>query len=37
VRGLDPDLAPSWLWLLTGVTAVGLLLVTARLTRPEEA
>ena len=37
VRALDPALAPSWLWLLTGVTAVGLLLLTARLTRPEEA
>lgn len=35
VRALDPALAPSWLWLLTGVTVVGLLLVTARLTRPE--
>lgn len=37
VRVLDPALAPSWLWLLTGVAAVGFLLVTARLTRPEEA
>jgi hypothetical protein len=35
VRALDPALAPSWLWLLTGATVVGLLLVTARLTRPE--
>jgi hypothetical protein len=34
VRGLDPELAPSWLWLLAGATAVALLLVTARLTRP---
>ena len=34
VRVLDPELAPSGLWLLTGVAAVGLLLVTARLTRP---
>ena len=36
VRGLDPRLAPSWLWLVAGVTAVGLLVVTARLVRPEE-
>jgi hypothetical protein len=36
VRGLDPRLAPSWLWLLAGATAVGLLVVTARLVRPEE-
>ena len=35
VRGLDPGLAPSWLWLVAGATAVGLLLVTARLVRPE--
>ncbi len=36
VRGLDPRLAPSWLWLLAGATAVGLVVVTARLVRPEE-
>lgn len=35
VRGLDAELAPSWLWLVAGATAVGLLLVTARLVRPE--
>ena len=35
VRALDPALAPPWLWLLTGATVVGLLIVTARLTRPE--
>jgi hypothetical protein len=35
VRGLDPGLAPSWLWLAAAATAVGLLLVTARLVRPE--
>lgn len=36
VRGLDPRLAPSWLWLFAGATAVGLLVVTARLVRSEE-
>ena len=35
VRGLDPGLAPSWLWLVAAATVVGLLLVTARLVRPE--
>ncbi|MBC2933913.1 hypothetical protein [Nocardioides sp. zg-1228] len=35
VRGLDPALAPSWVWLATGLVTVGLLLVTGRLTRPE--
>ncbi|MCY4725480.1 hypothetical protein NYO98_04245 [Nocardioides sp. STR2] len=35
VRVLDPALAPSWLWLLAGATVVGLLLLTARLTRPQ--
>jgi hypothetical protein len=37
VRGLDPRLAPSWLWLLAGATAVALLVVTARVVRPERA
>ena len=37
VRGLDPRLAPSWLWLLAGATAVALLVVTARLVRPEQS
>lgn len=35
VRGLDPGLAPSWLWLVAAATVVALLLVTARLVRPE--
>lgn len=35
VRGLDPALAPSWLWLVTGALTVALLLVTTRLTRSE--
>ena len=35
VRGLDPGLAPSWLWLVAATTAVFLLLVTTRLVRPE--
>lgn len=35
VRGIDPDLAPSWLWLLTGAVTVVLLVATARLTRSE--
>lgn len=37
VRELDAGWAPSWLWLLTGVTTVVLLLATARLTRSEPA
>ncbi len=37
VRGLDPALAPSWLWLLTGAIVVALLLATARLTRSDPA
>ena len=35
VRGIDPTLAPSWLWLLTGTVTVVLLVVTGRLTRSE--
>ena len=35
VRGLDAGLAPSWVWLVAAATVVGLLLVTARLVRPE--
>lgn len=35
VRGLDPALAPSWLWLATGAIVVVLLLATARVTRSE--
>ena len=36
VRGLDPDLAPGWTWTVAGVLVVALLVVTARLTRPEQ-
>ena len=35
VRGMDPRLAPPWLWLLTGGVTVVLLLATTRLTRSE--
>ena len=35
VRGLDPALAPPWLWLSAAVLTIGLLLVTSRLTQPE--
>ena len=35
VRGLDPDLAPSWVWLAAGVLVVAALLVTSRLTQRE--
>lgn len=35
VRGLDPQLAPPWVWIVAGVAIVGLLVVTARLTQPE--
>lgn len=37
VRGLDPALAPSWLWLATGALTVALLVGTARLTRSDPA
>ena len=37
VRGLDPALAPSGLWLATGALTVVALLVTARLTGPERS
>ncbi|NYE37532.1 hypothetical protein F4692_002665 [Nocardioides cavernae] len=37
VRGLDPELAPSWLWLATGAVVVVLLLATARVTRTDQA
>ena len=35
VREIDPELAPSGLWLATGAVTVVLLVVTARLTRSE--
>jgi hypothetical protein len=35
VRGLDPDLAPSWTWLAAGIVTVVLLVATARLTQAE--
>ena len=35
VRGLDPELAPPWVWIAAGVEIVGMLVVTARLTQPE--
>ena len=37
VRGIDPALAPSWLWLAAASLTAALLLVTARLTRSESA
>ena len=37
VRGIDPALAPSWLWLATASVVAVLLLATARLTRSESA
>ena len=35
LRGIDPALAPSWLWLATASVTAVLLLATARLTRSE--
>jgi hypothetical protein len=35
VRGLDPALAPPWVWLAAGVLVVAALLVTSRLTQRE--
>lgn len=37
VRGIDPALAPSWLWLAAASLTAALLLVTARLTRSESS
>lgn len=37
VRGIDPALAPTWLWLATATVTAVLLLATARLTRSEAA
>ncbi|RYB92977.1 hypothetical protein EUA93_00575 [Nocardioides oleivorans] len=33
VRGLDPALAPSWVWLAAGVLTVAMLVTTSRLTQ----
>lgn len=33
VRGLDPALAPSWVWLVAGVATLALLVTTSRLTQ----
>lgn len=35
VRGLDPALAPAWVWLAAAVLVVALLVATARLMQPE--
>lgn len=35
VRGLDPRLAPSWVWMAGAVVVVALLVATSRLTQPE--
>lgn len=35
VRGLDPALAPRWVWIVAGVAIMGLLVTAARLTQPE--
>ena len=35
VRGIDPSLAPPWLWLTTASMTAVVLLVTARLTRSD--
>jgi hypothetical protein len=37
LRGIDPALAPSWLWLATASLTAVVLLATARLTRSESA
>ncbi len=34
LRGLDPDLAPPWVWLSAALLVVALVLVTLRLTQP---
>lgn len=36
VRGIDPRLAPAWLWLATAALTAVLLLVTTRLTRSSD-
>lgn len=35
VRGLDPDLAPPWLWMLAALVAVALMLGVSRATQVE--
>jgi hypothetical protein len=35
VRGLDPELAPGWLWLTAAAVTIALLLTASRLTQPE--
>ena len=36
VRGLDADLAPPWLWMVTALGVMALMVATLRLTQPEE-
>lgn len=35
VQGLDPRLAPPWVWMAAAVVVVALLVATSRLTQPE--
>ena len=35
VRGLDPELAPGWLWMLAALVAVALMLAASRVTQVE--
>lgn len=37
VRGLDPDLAPPWLWMVAALGIMALMVATLRLTQPEDA
>lgn len=37
VRGLDADLAPSWLWMAAALGTMALMVATLRLTQPEDA
>jgi hypothetical protein len=36
VRGLDADLAPSWLWMVAALSVMVLMVATLRLTQPED-
>lgn len=36
VRGLDPDLAPPWLWMVAALGIMALMVATLRLTQPED-
>ena len=36
VRGLDPDLAPPWLWMVAALVVMALMVATLRLTQPED-